>query len=264
MSAPFIGVERPQLEGTSRSQGNESAKDKPMSTLVHAVATSLAALSPPRKHYTAYFSTQHANNDILGGSQEDLYNFLGGYYHMKSGAWDGNATTHPLPSASIPSPTIEQIARDLAFLPEYYVMPLPEDMRQLISRHARQNPGFTWPQEDAEAGRVYASEFARTGFQGGLNYYRCALSPPPPERVDELIVLSGRRVTIPAAFISGARDWGVYQTPGAMDKMRQLCEMKDEDFVLIEGAGHWVQQEAPEQVITEMLRFLEKAEEKAT
>ncbi|KIK96207.1 hypothetical protein PAXRUDRAFT_32530 [Paxillus rubicundulus Ve08.2h10] len=253
MSAPFTGVEKPQ--------GTSSAKDGPSSTPVHTVATSLAALSPPRKHYTAHFSTQHANEDILGESQEDVYNFLGGYYHMKSGAWDGNATAHPLPTASIPSPTIQEIVRDLASLPEYYVMPLHEDMRQLISRHASQNPGFTWPQEDAEAGRVYASEFARTGFQGGLNYYRCALSPPPPERVDELIVLSGRRVTIPAAFISGARDWGVYQTPGAVGKMRRLCGMEDEDFVLIEGAGHWVQQEAPGQVITELLRFLEKAKD---
>ncbi|KAF9225713.1 alpha/beta-hydrolase [Gyrodon lividus] len=255
MSAPFAGVERPQGAPRRNDAASAGAKDKPSSMLVHALTTALAALAPPRKHYTVYFTTRNANRDMLGESQEDLYNFLGGYYHMKSGAWEGN-TTRLLPSASNPSPTMEGIASDLATLPEYYVMPLHEDMRQLISRHASRNQRFTWPQEDSEVGMVYASEFARTGFQGGLNYYRSALAPPPPERVDELIALSGRQVTIPAAFISGTRDWGVYQTPGAVEKMRQLCGMHDEDFVLIEGAGHWVQQEVPGQVVTELLRFL--------
>jgi pimeloyl-ACP methyl ester carboxylesterase len=70
-------------------------------------------------------------------------------------------------------------------------------------------------------------------------------------------------VEVPAAFISGARDWGVYQIPGAVRKMREVVcggagGMQDEDFVLIEGAGHWVQQEAPEMVVRELVRFLGK------
>jgi pimeloyl-ACP methyl ester carboxylesterase len=36
--------------------------------------------------------------------------------------------------------------------------------------------------------------------------------------------------------------------------------MEKEDFVLIEGAGHWVQQEAPGRVIQELVRFLGKVE----
>jgi pimeloyl-ACP methyl ester carboxylesterase len=267
MSAPFAGVERPpiQRDGSGAAADNAADADKPPPALVHAVATALAALTPPRKHYTAYFSTPDANREMLGARPEDLHSFVGGYYHMKSGAWEGN-TAHPLLSASDPAPTIAGLARDLAALPEYYVMPLGEDMRQVVARHARQDPRFTWPQDDendgadADAGAVYASTFARTGFQGGLNYYRCALAPPPAERVDELVALSDLRVSVPAAFIAGARDWGVYQTPGAVEKMRRLCGMESEDLVLIEGAGHWVQQEAPERVIAELLRFLGKVE----
>lgn len=199
---------------------------------------------------------------MLGECQEDLCYFLGGYYHMKSGAWEGN-TTHPLSSASNPSLTFDAIARDLATLPEYCVMPGHENMRQLIERHASQHPHFTWPSQDAEASRVYASEFARTGFQGGLNYYRSALLPPPADRVDELMALSGRQVRVPAAFISGGRDWGVYQVPGDVEKMKNLFEMESDDVVLIQGAGHWVQQETPDEVIV-ALQFLDKVERKAT
>lgn len=261
MSAPFAGVEQPQQP--LLPQPGRTGECQGQNPKIQAVSTALAALTPPRKHYTSYFSSCDANTDMLGEHPQDLYCFLGGYYHMKSGAWEGN-TTHPLSSASNPSPTIDAIARDLATLPEYYVMPAHENMRQLIERHASQHPHFTWPSEDAEAGRVYASEFARTGFQGGLNYYRSALLPPPAERVDELVALSGRQVRVPAAFIAGGRDWGVYQVPGGVEKMKNLFEMESDDVVLIQGAGHWVQQEAPDQVIAALLQFLDKIERKAT
>ncbi|KAF8437991.1 Alpha/Beta hydrolase protein [Boletus edulis BED1] len=262
MSVPFVGVgQPPQPHRPNRGDGAENtrAKAKSLATLAQAVSTPLAALTPPRKHYTSYFATRDANTDMLGDSDEDLYRFLGGYYHMKSGAWEGN-TMHPLPSAS--NPTIDAITRDLATLPDYYVMPAHENMRQVIERHASQHPHthFTWASEDAEDGRVYASEFARTGFQGGLNYYRSVLSPPPAELEDELIALVERQVGVPAAFVSGARDWGVHQTPGALEKMRHRFGMQSDDVVLIERAGHWVQQEAPDRVIEALLQFLEKVE----
>ncbi|KAG9309585.1 Alpha/Beta hydrolase protein [Chiua virens] len=257
MSAPFTGVEQPQrLSFPNRGElGDPAAADKLLPSLAQTVSLALTALSPPRKYYTGYFLTRDANKDMLGERSEDLYAFLGGYYHMKSGAWEGN-TTPPLPSALNPSPTIDTIVRHLATLPDYYVMPAHENMRQLIERHASQHAQFTWPIGEAEAGRIYASEFARTGFQGGLNYYRSALLPPPAERVDTLIALSGRKARVPAAFISGARDWGVYQTPGALDKMKHHFGMQNGDVVLIEGAGHWVQQEAPDQVVAALVEFL--------
>ncbi|KAG1862708.1 Alpha/Beta hydrolase protein [Suillus subalutaceus] len=251
MSAPFGGV-GPPLSQASSEGGDDKAKERV--SLGTDIATALAALQPPRKHYTAYFSTLSANADMLGQGGKALYDFLGGYIYMKSGNWDGN-DPHPLPSALSPSPSISELAMDLATLPEYYV--------NVIARHVRMDARITWPRGDEVSGGVYAAEFGRTGFQGALNHYRSGLSPPPPERIAQLRALAGRRVEVPAAFISGAKDWGVYQTPGAVRKMREvMCSgaggMQDEDFVLIEGAGHWVQQEAPEMVVRELVRFLGK------
>lgn len=259
MSVPFGGVSGQLWSQTSNEGGDDKAKGR---SVVSDIATALAALQPPRKHYTAYFSTPSANADMLGQGGKDLYDFLGSYVYMKSGNWDGN-NAHPLPSASSPSPSVSELTRDLATLPEYYVMPLHESMPDVIARHVRMDARITWPKGDEVAGGVYAAEFGRTGFQGGLNYYRSALSPPPPERIAQLRALAGRQVKVPAAFISGARDWGVYQIPGAVRKMREVvCSsaggMQDEDFVLIEGAGHWVQQEAPEILVRELVRFLGK------
>ena len=57
-------------------------------------------------------------------------------------------------------------------------------------------------------------------------------------------------------YIARKSDWGVYQTPGAVDKMRTTACMRMLGFHLIDGAGHWVQQEQPEQVTALLLEFL--------
>ncbi|KAG2363696.1 Alpha/Beta hydrolase protein [Suillus spraguei] len=242
MSVPFGGVSGPSWSQAS-SEGGDKAQERSIASLGADISTALAALQPPRKYYMAYFSTRSANTDMLCGGEKSLYDFLGGYFYMKSGNWDGN-DAQPLPSSFSPLPSISELATDLATLPEYYVMPLHESMPDVIARHGRMDARVKWP-------------------SGGLNYYRSALSPPPPERVAQLRALAGRRVEVPAAFISGARDWGVYQTPGAVRKMREVvCSgaggMQEEDFVLIEGAGHWVQQEASEILVRELVRFLGK------
>ncbi len=61
---------------------------------------------------------------------------------------------------------------------------------------------------------------------------------------------------MPSCFIAGTADWGVYQSPGAFERMQgtacsdmRLCE-------LVPGAGHWVQQEQPAEVIRVLRRFL--------
>jgi hypothetical protein len=56
---------------------------------------------------------------------------------------------------------------------------------------------------------VYAHEFARTGFQGDLQWYRCLAG----KYVTELETFSGRTIDVPACFIAGKSDWGVYQFP---------------------------------------------------
>jgi pimeloyl-ACP methyl ester carboxylesterase len=210
MSAPFGGVGN--LLPASSDGVDDRAKERSVAPSASGIATALTALQPPRKHYTEYFATPSANADILGQGGKALQEFLDGYFYMKSGAWDEN-DAHPLPSAFSPSPSIGELAKDFAALPEYYIMPLHESMSAVIARHIRITPKDS---DEEVAARIYAAEFARTGFQGGLNYYRSRLSPPPPEHIAQLDALAGRRVDVPAAFIAGARDWGVYHARGGV------------------------------------------------
>jgi pimeloyl-ACP methyl ester carboxylesterase len=57
-------------------------------------------------------------------------------------------------------------------------------------------------------------------------------------------------------FISGKSDWGVYQTPDAFEAMPTKACTRMTARHLIEGAGHWVQQEQPEAVSRLLLGFL--------
>jgi pimeloyl-ACP methyl ester carboxylesterase len=70
------------------------------------------------------------------------------------------------------------------------------------------------------------------------------------------MTFSGRTIDVPSCFISGKSDWGVYQTAGAAERMRTTACTKMVDFHLVEGAGHWVQQEQPEEVSSRLLQFL--------
>src|SRR6201993_2449822 len=70
---------------------------------------------------------------------------------------------------------------------------------------------------DAEIA-VYAEEYERTAFQGGLNWYRASLEP---HLVADLTLFSGKTIGVPSMFISGQSDWGTYQMPGALDIMRE-------------------------------------------
>jgi len=72
-------------------------------------------------------------------------------------------------------------------------------------------------------------------------------------------IWAGRTIDVPSAFISGRQDWGNYQTPGALEAMRTRACTKMAGVYLIDGAGHWVQQEQPEQVAALLLEFLRDA-----
>ena len=104
--------------------------------------------------------------------------------------------------------------------------------------------------------RVYSSEFARTGFQGGLQWYRCRTTGLYN---DDLARQAGRAIEVPACFIAGKSDWGPFQRPGDLQRMqRTACaRMLGCDFVA--GAGHWVQQEQPAETARLLLAFLERA-----
>ena len=90
---------------------------------------------------------------------------------------------------------------------------------------------------------VYAGEYQRNGFQGGLNWYR---SRSGGAFESELQLFAGRTIDVPSIFISGKSDWGVYQRPGAFERMQGTACTRMVGCHLLEGAGHWVQQEQAE------------------
>ena len=139
-------------------------------------------------------------------------------------------------------------------MPTYYIMNLAHGMAETVAPYlpsAAAIAACRWLPDD-ELG-VYSAEFKRTGFQGGLQWYRCATS----RRFNaELQIFSGCTIDVPALFIAGRSDWGIYQQPGAVDAMQtQVCSHM-RGCHLIDGAGHWVQQEQPEPVSALILQFL--------
>ena len=100
---------------------------------------------------------------------------------------------------------------------------------------------------------VYADEFARTGFQGGLQWYRCLIG----KYVTELETFSHGTIDVPACFISGKSDWGVCQLPGALEMMETTACTQWRGTHLVDGAGHWVQQEQPEEVSRLLLQLID-------
>jgi pimeloyl-ACP methyl ester carboxylesterase len=145
-------------------------------------------------------------------------------------------------------------ARELARMPTYYIMDLTKGMAETAAEHMpseEQVAACKWL-TDAQLS-VYASEFARTGFQGGLQWYRCLAG----KYVSELETFSGRTIDVPACFIAGKSDWGVYQFPGALERMETTACTQWRGTHLVDGAGHWVQQEQPETVSHLLLQFID-------
>ena len=69
---------------------------------------------------------------------------------------------------------------------------------------------------------------------------------------------SGRHIDVPSCFISGKQDWGTYQRPGVFEAMRSTACTRMLGCHLVDGAGHWVQQEQPDDVSRLLLDFLAK------
>ena len=105
------------------------------------------------------------------------------------------------------------------------------------------------PEADFE---FLARAFEATGFRGGLNYYR-NLDHNWREQRER----SEQRVLVPALYLVGERDTGL-AIPGMREIIANMPALAPKLFksALISGAGHWLQQEAPEQITREMLEFL--------
>lgn len=235
MSAPWGGP--PALPfNTANTPQAASAADP------NAIYDELARLSPPRKHYQRYYQTAAANDNMWHATQ-GLHAFLRAYYHMKSADWTQNQ----------PHLLAARTATEWAKLPRYYVMDLDKGMAEQVAPEmpsAAAIAANTWL-PDAEL-RVYSDEYGRTGFQGGLNGYRGS----PGD--GDLQLFAGRTIDVPSTFIGGKSDWGVYQNPGALQRLETTLTTKYQGTHLVDGAGHWVQQEQPAVVSRHLLEFLRR------
>lgn len=207
---------------------------------IHAA---LAALDRPRKHYQWYYSSRQANADMTS-SPQGVHDFLRAYFHYKSADWPGNK----------PFRLAGATASELAKMPTYYIMDLAMDMPQTVA------PLMPSPQAIAACRwlpdhelAVYSQEYERTGFQGALQWYRCRTQGIGN---GELQVFCGRTIDVPSMFIAGEQDWAVYQTYGAITRMQTSACTRMRGCHLLAGAGHWVQQENPEGVISLLMTFL--------
>ena len=233
MSAPFGGPSSVPFD----------TADKPPAAKAPDIHAALAALPRPRKHYQWYYSTRPANENIWKARQ-GVHDFLRAYYHHKSADWKANK----------PFELKGWAAEELAKMPTYYIMDLADGMAETVAKEmptAAEITANTWL-PDREL-KVYSDEYTRTGFQGGLNWYRVRTGG---KVTGELEVFTGRTIDIPSTFISGRSDWGIYQTPGAIEKMQKTACTNMKQIHLIEGAGHWVQQEKADEVNRLLLQFL--------
>ena len=243
MSAPFGGTATLPFD----------TADGP-STLAGAttgdIDADLASLDPPRHHYRRFYATRGANDDLWRAPQ-GVHDFLRAYYHMKSGDWDGNR----------PDPLREWSAAELARLPRYYVLDLGRGMAETVAEHmpsAAEIAACEWLPDDEL--RVYSAEYERTGFQGGLQWYRSVQSVSSIFGGGinaDLQVFAGRTIDQPSMFIAGARDWGIHQRPGALERMDGQACTDLRGLHLLDGAGHWVQQERSAAVNRLVIEFLD-------
>src|SRR5229473_2974313 len=241
MSAPFAGA--PLLPFNTADAPAKPPREDP-------VHRELAGLPRPRKHYQWYYSTREANNDMHRAPQ-GVHDFLRAYYHHKSADWKDNKP-YRLKSWS---------AEELAKLPTYYVMDLDKTMPETVAAEMPDTAAIAANQwlPDSELA-FYSAEYARTGFQGGLQWYRCGTSGTFNA---ELQIYSGRTIDVRSAFISGKQDWGTHQRPGVFETMQTKACTRMIGCHLVDGAGHWVQQEQPEKVTRLLLQFFRQAAERA-
>ena len=195
MSAPFAGVpDIPAGEGPAPARAD--------------IDRELASLDRPRKHYQRYYTTRPADDDMRNCAQ-GLPRLPP---RLLSRQERGLAGQRTVPSGRVDGRRAGQDADVLhhGYRPDHGGNGRPDmPSADHIAR-------CQWLPDEELA--VYTEEFGRTGFQGGLQWYRCALAPSVQS---ELLLFAGRPIEVPACFIAGARDWGVHQSPGALENMQR-------------------------------------------
>lgn len=155
----------------------------------------------------------------------------------------------------------EEFARDAAFtLRRLFHIGFGETPRaEKMSLYVDRSKGFLGPAHDVPLPpwlteqniAIFAAEYRRTGFRGGLNWYRnidrnWELTAPWQNAV----------IAQPALFIAGSRDAVITGSMGqrALDELENVVPNLQRK-ILIDGAGHWIQQERPDAVNAALIAF---------
>jgi pimeloyl-ACP methyl ester carboxylesterase len=128
---------------------------------------------------------------------------------------------------------------------------LPQEQRNLALVHALAADESTWggkPLLNAEETKYFVDAFTRTGFTGGINWYRNFT------RNWEKSAGVEQKVNVPGLMIMAEDD--VVLSPAMTEGMEQF--VPDLEKALIRDCGHWTQQEHPDQVNTIMIDWLKR------
>jgi pimeloyl-ACP methyl ester carboxylesterase len=115
------------------------------------------------------------------------------------------------------------------------------------------NPVLTLPDWLSEADiATFADAYQKSGFRGGLNWYRNL-----DRNWDLTAPWQGAQIHQPSLFIAGSRDSVITGLIGAkrVDELERVLPTLRQKLI-IEGAGHWVQQERPDEVNAALIAFL--------
>lgn len=146
----------------------------------------------------------------------------------------GGMRIAPAADSGNPAPDEAEGLRMLTPGPEGFIDRLPEPDRL---------PGWLTA-EDLEH---YVAEFSRTGFTGALNWYRNF------DRNWHIMGTVEDAIDVPALFVGGNADPVLKFT--RIDRAREVARGPYRE-VMLDGAGHWIQQERPEEINAELLDFL--------
>jgi len=178
----------------------------------------------------------------LRRAPQGIHDLLRQWYYFKSADWKGNK----------PFPLNAWTALELAKMPAYYIMDLDKGIAATMAEHQPQPAEIATCKWMTEADlQVYATQFTRTGFQGGLNYYRVELDPGLD---GELNAFAEKTIDVPACYIGGSSEWAVYQSPGSFQRMRSVCT-RLKGVHLVPAAGHSIAEEQPEALNRLLINF---------
>lgn len=180
----------------------------------------LAGIGADEEFYVSYFAEPgRAEAEI----EPDVRGWLAGFYTALSG------DAEPVPDGG-----------DVFLIPRG---------GRMSDRFPQDGPLPAWLSEDDLD--VYAGEFERTGFTGALNRYRNM-----DRDWEDLAAWDGAPVTAPSLFVAGAHDATLGWLGGAIERFDTTLPGLAGSHVL-QGCGHWVQQERPEEVNRLLVEWLD-------